>query len=873
MIDKKRTRRSHAAAADAPAGGNLHYSWSRQFQPEGRADINVFSTATGTIEHVESLLAPATGDYPDAKTAPGYFCPRCVNTESRKGKGNADKGMFWRDGDSIADQSIYGFDFDFKLPCKPGEEPEMHPEAHTYLDIIRDALEEADCWWALYTTASHTEEWPRVRVVLATDKPADGDDQMLLVRASLLDRFFRGVPVDSATFTPAQVMYRAPQGSQVIFSENKTPLRLAGILRHARQAEVVAPKAARRRNSELTIADDLAAIFTPFMDSLLALPGACADAGSVTLPATREHGALYSGDNHDTSLRFSPPGAGFSQFNVTFVHDTDKTATAGMKHTDRLKYACEAAGADFELLADLMANYHQQRNSDPSADADGTSVAELMDGAGKAPRGSNLAPIALAPLPVIPLPDEDQIDRFANTLYTAPEEDDEEGTLAASMFSAAQQKAKTILTHKWFQDCFVFVGKNSRVFDLTVPPNQVTELRLPDFRNLMAPFTYTSLDSKGNIKEHAFSESWIKSQYRQAAHDTVFEPGEPRITETAGVAMVNTFYMPPFRMTDEHDLLDEFMKIVDRTHPITKEREIFLDWLAFSFRYPQQKVLWAYTNISEARGSGRGLLANAINNLLGHNNVVSTSLRTLNADVYHDYAHQTLVTIVEEADTDETGKRIKVDGRWNDIITSQRGLLNLKYGGQVKANLYNNFVLFLNHYSLIIDKADRRIQAITGAPKDIKPLDPEWASQYGSVFSNSKQFRDQLASFLWTRDLTGFDYGHCDRTLPAREKLIAASETPADEIADEVINALPGCVVDVSGLKRMIAFKCANQKITDEKTVYMVLKMKARESGKNVTAEGKTYRCYVFGEPKHGNYAAELALNLKKLSGVGAGIS
>ena len=868
----KRQRRS-IAAATGPEGGSLAYSWSRQFDPAGRADINVFSTSTGTVEHVEELLQPAAGDYPDAKTAPGYFCPRCTNTKSRKDKGTAEAGMFWRDGDSIADQSIYGFDFDFKQP-----DGTMHPDAQTYVDIIRDSLEESECWWALYTTASHTEEWPRVRVVMATDRPATGDEAMLLARASLLDRFFKGIPVDSATFTAAQVMYRAPQGSDVVFSEHKTPLRLAAVLRHARQNEITPPRTAKKKDTTITIADDLAAIFTPFMEHLLTLPGAHHDAGSVTLRATSSHGRQYSGDNHDTSLRFSPPGAGFTHFNVTFVHDTDKTATAKMSHTQKLQYACEACGADHGLLTTLIANYHQARNAGQhlhEQDVDVTPVEDLFDGVGAAPRNSGLLPVALEPLPVIPVPDDAAVERFANTLYVEPEVEDCDRDTLADLRDAAMEKAmnsaRTILMHKWFQDCFVFIARGSHIFDVTEPPNIVEPYRIQDFRNTMAPFQFPVANDKGKVAMHQYADSWMTSDNRQAVRATIFEPGKPRITEVSGIPMINTYYIAPFKMTDEHDLLDEFMKIVDRTHPIEKEKNIFLDWLAFSFRYPQQKVLWAYTNISEARGSGRGLLANAVGNLLGHNNVIPTKLKIVNADTYHDYAHQALVSIIEEGDSDETGKRIKVEGHWNDIITSQRSLLNLKYGGQIKANLYNNFMIFLNHYSLIIDKADRRIQAITGAPKDVKQLSAEWVSEYSAVFDNSKVFRDQLASFLWTRDLADFDYGHCDRSLPAREKLLAASETPADEIAEEVINSLPGCVIDASGLKKMIAFKCANQKITDEKTVYMVLKMKAREAQKAVTADGKTYRCYVFGEPEQ-SYAAELLLNLRKLGSPGAAL-
>lgn len=336
--------------SNVPANGTLFYSWSRPLQPEGREDVHVFSTNTGTIEHVEQLLQPCDGDYPDIKTAPGYFCARCVRPESRKGKGTAPAGMFWRDGDSIADQSIYGFDFDAATPESFAE--------------VRHILEEMPHWWALYTTASHTDAEPRFRVVLATDKPANGAEQMLLVRAALLDRYFPGHAVDSATFTAAQVMYRTPQNGDVSFSAYKTPLRLAGVLRHARINNVQPPVTAKRRNTELTIADDLAGIFTPFMQHLLTLPGARADGNSVTLRASASHGRQYSGENHDTSLRFSPPGQGYTQFNVTFVHDTDRQAVAQMKrHSEKLRYACEACGADFNLLQELTANYHSARNS------------------------------------------------------------------------------------------------------------------------------------------------------------------------------------------------------------------------------------------------------------------------------------------------------------------------------------------------------------------------------------------------------------------------------------------------------------------------------------------------------------------------------
>ena len=412
----------------------------------------------------------------------------------------------------------------------------------------------------------------------------------------------------------------------------------------------------------------------------------------------------------------------------------------------------------------------------------------------------------------------------------------------------------------------MFIAAGSEVFDVTEPPNVVKPYRMVDFRNTMAPFQFPVVNDKGKVTMHEFSEAWRTSKQRQTVRGTVFEPGKERITDISGIPMLNTYFIAPFKMTEERDLFDEFMKIVDRTHPIPKEREIFLDWLAFSFRYPQQKVLWAYTNISEARGSGRGLLANAVSNLLGHNNVKPVKLKDISG-AFDDYAYQSLVTVIEEGDADESGKRVKVDGHWNDIITSQRSMLNLKYAGQVNANLYNNFMIFLNHYSLIIDKADRRIQAVTGAPKEIPPLAAEWVSKYSNMFAHDKDFRDQLASFLWVRDLSDFDYGHCDRSLPARQKLLDASESPADQLAADILEHLPSRVIHAKGLLRLVELACANQKLADVRVVYNQVRGKATKQGHRVNVKGDTYVCYVYGGLEEG-YAAELELSLKKLSGI-----
>lgn len=410
---------------------------------------------------------------------------------------------------------------------------------------------------------------------------------------------------------------------------------------------------------------------------------------------------------------------------------------------------------------------------------------------------------------------------------------------------------------QWFNNSFVLVANKARVANLNQHPS-ATPLKLSDWQVQQMPKFYM-VGEGDKAKMKSFADSWLRSPQRQEVFDVSYAPGEGRVFTRDGDTLLNRFHIEPFEYTEETDLLARFEWLVARTHPIKREAELFLDWLAFTFRYPHERVLWAYVNISEARGSGRGTLKRVMENLLGVHNVKATDVNMVDKDQYHDWAHECRITVIEEADEKSGGGRVKISGHWNEAITAQRRMLNLKYGGNGSHNLYNNMVMFLNAPSIIIDPEDRRINAITGAPAGITPITREEAAEMRRDFALD-EFRDQLASFLWRRDLTNFDHTRSDWTLPARTRLLTQSTSFNEEAVDELMAKLPGLICPAKKLRDLANQMLDGDRLLKPEAVTKILQQKIVARDRVMSRTGKTVSCVFFADPSTiPNKSAELA--------------
>lgn len=319
----------------------LSYSWSRRNARAEKKDINVRTTHTATLDDLKELIQPldAVRDGINPKTAPGYITAACDSTHSTvKDPETGDfkqarRGFFYRCDASVSKSSLAYLDFDSATP-------EEYQEAVRLVKRSRLAM-------CLYTTASHTDESPRFRVVMPMARPVEGGD-IIRVRHGLLEHFFKGMGADRSGFTLSQPMYLPPVGSQVIWSRRNDLIDPDELLEGIPAVDVSSA-------SDYQIPEELRTAFTDAFEALAFEYGGIMTPRGLKMPATPEHAEKYSDPTprpDDFLLCF--PREGYEAPNVTMIHDTDITATEGMSPKEVWKYACDATGLPFSEVAEAI---------------------------------------------------------------------------------------------------------------------------------------------------------------------------------------------------------------------------------------------------------------------------------------------------------------------------------------------------------------------------------------------------------------------------------------------------------------------------------------------------------------------------------------
>lgn len=319
----------------------LSYSWSRRNARVEKKDINVRTTHTATLDDLKELIQPldAVRDGINPKTAPGYITAACDSTHSTvKDPETGDfkqarKGFFYRCDASVSKSSLAYLDFDSATP-------EEYQEAVRLVKRSRLAM-------CLYTTASHTDESPRFRVVMPLACPVEGGD-IIRVRHGLLEHFFKGMGADRSGFTLSQPMYLPPVGSTVIWSRRNDLIDPDELLEGIPAVDVSSA-------SDYQIPEELRTAFTDAFEALAFEYGGVMTPRGLKMPATPEHAENYSDPTprpDDFLLCF--PREGYEAPNVTMIHDSDITATEGMSPKEVWKYACDATGLPFSEVAEAI---------------------------------------------------------------------------------------------------------------------------------------------------------------------------------------------------------------------------------------------------------------------------------------------------------------------------------------------------------------------------------------------------------------------------------------------------------------------------------------------------------------------------------------
>lgn len=189
-----------------------------------------------------------------------------------------------------------------------------------------------------------------------------------------------------------------------------------------------------------------------------------------------------------------------------------------------------------------------------------------------------------------------------------------------------------------------------------------------------------------------------------SGHTTCLPANTQKVFFKDGVATVNLWEYPAYRRRESAigTAFDEFLSFVI---PNETERDVFLNWLAWSLKHEEQKPRWAVMLYSQKQGTGKTVLTDLVKDLFG---VANTSringVRQLVARFNREVLQHKLV-VVEEI---EVRKGSKEANQVKTLITEDSTTVEAKGLPSSVEPINCAFIMTTNNLPTWLEEADRR---------------------------------------------------------------------------------------------------------------------------------------------------------------------
>ena len=436
-------------------------------------------------------------------------------------------------------------------------------------------------------------------------------------------------------------------------------------------------------------------------------------------------------------------------------------------------------------------------------------------------------------------------------------------TFATVLHWAKEAKAKAQRTDKTgkvykskverFVAQYIYVEDGDRVCDLAKPPQHCLS-RLSEFRNATSNVRHEvpapTKSEPDKVKFEPVHQAWLVNSKRGTARGAAFDPKQGRVfADQWGLNWINEAYMPEFAHTKEQYLITVFTNHMEYLFPVAREREWFINWLAFNLQRPEVRCKVTPLHVSVAHGTGRGWVVELLGKLLGPWNNSQTKMSVLSGEgsggAYHDYLHNSLLCSIGEVR--ESGKRYSVSDAIRDLLTEPRLELNLKYGSKGTRDVYTNFFMMSNHTdALVLSAEDRRINVFRGP--DV-PMDEAYYTRLYAWLETDGL--GQLYWYLMRRDLTNFDW-HRSMDTQARREMIANNRSETETAFWELMEDLPAHVMSCGQIIKALEELSGQTEFDstiDKRQVTKLLQQQGKQwnEGKQIRVDGRIQRPWVLG--------------------------
>ena len=409
--------------------------------------------------------------------------------------------------------------------------------------------------------------------------------------------------------------------------------------------------------------------------------------------------------------------------------------------------------------------------------------------------------------------------------------DDMRAILAADVVAAA---GKTLgLSKSEIKKAFCFGGGGK------VEKSGDTVAALPDwltdwvYVEKLCEFANTRLNY--SIKREAFNAKYNRKD--DVKHAETFA-SDYALTECELLTVVDKMYWPSAAVTFEYDnklmlnsyvesgykseamnddnkhAIDLFLKHISNVLVCEREQRILLDWLAYVVQNAGKRINWAIL-LQGAQGTGKSYFAKILEWVLG-SNAKSLDPSAL-GERFTGWAHGSVVNIVEEI-------RIKGDDKWRimdrlkPFITNSMIQIEEKGRDHRTVPNFTNYLLLTNYKdALPITNDDRRFCVMYGRIQNEVELFNYFGGRdatgdyFENLFAESEKHAGAIKTYLLTRAISE-DFKASGRApdTESRRLMIQASVSPEQCTVEDLINkhecgVVNGRVLDVTWLNELCA--------------------------------------------------------------------
>lgn len=277
-----------------------------------------------------------------------------------------------------------------------------------------------------------------------------------------------------------------------------------------------------------------------------------------------------------------------------------------------------------------------------------------------------------------------------------------------------------------------------------------------------------------------------------------YRPGEDVICAgPRGDRLFNMWIDPKIEPLDgEPSIIVEHF---DYLIPDPTERKLVLDFIAWIFQHPTEKLMFALLIVDHG-GTGKSWIGLLLRVLLGRENIKLLSDDDPVKDMFNGYSENKQVVVCNEASPD--GKA-NILPRFKGVITEDTLQVNEKFIPRHEIENRSNVIAFSNHpEALKTTRTDRRWAMTRGAD------DPFGVSDSGEGTKQTTAYYNCLFDCIGTPEMPGDEARRFLGWLKRRDlskfdgKSIAARTDTKDELADNQLTQLEWGVIEAHRTQR-----------------------------------------------------------------------